>query len=176
MHSVPNNTPTLRLLGRDGQAWNYTTLSHLARDLVGGGYYSRGGLYGLHTAIVERFTTSYDAWTGQRIEDGQYVVETLDGERLSRAAIAQACIDYRWAHRRKTRAGGRGWYKKPRRHKRITKYDLRHAIHHRLDLVDLDPDWGCLVGPKLALDDPYEAAPRRTPQRSWKSHRAHQHH
>lgn len=168
------STPRLEflLISRDGDVYRFKTLNDLARDLIAAGYYSHGGVYGLSHTIVERFTTTFDAWTGQRYADGHYVVEGSDGERLSREAVAQACVEYRVAHRK--RASGRGWYHRPRRSKVVTLYDRRHAEHARLDLQDLDPRYVQLVETHCRIADPYEPAPRRTPQRSWKSHRGHQ--
>jgi hypothetical protein len=172
MYTVPQSPAAFRLIGRNGSTWEYRDLAALARVLVDGRFYTHGGVYGLHTDIVERFTTDCDPATGRRVPDGHYVVEDAVGDRVSREVIAEACVAHRLALRRKSRAGGRGWYRKPRRHKIVTCFDNRHALHDRLDLAEIDPRWARLVGAKVHIDDPYEAAPRRCPQRSWKRHRA----
>ena len=174
MHNVSPTYETIRLLKRDGPVWRYRDLTALARDLIAGGFYTLGGVYGLNAGLVERFTTWRDPDTGRCHANGDFVVERHDGTRLSREVIAQACIAYRMATRRKTRAGGRGWYKRPRRHKLVTKADRRQAIHAVLDLREFDEAWTRIVEPKCRIDDPYEARPRRKPQRSWKSHRGSQ--
>lgn len=173
MYIVSTPRPTVRLIGRNGEVYHYRNLEDLAKSLIDGRYYTHGGVYGLHTAIVDRFSTYVDAITGQRHLDGHYVVETADGRRLPREVVAQACVDYRVAHRRRP-AAGRGWRNKPRRSKVVTQFDRRHAEQARQDLAELDPRFLRIVEADCAICDPYEAAPRRTPQRSWKTHRSHQ--
>lgn len=174
MYNVTTHTSAYRLIGRNGDSYSYPNLDALARDLIAAGYYSHGGLYGLSGAIVERFATWQDPSTGRRYAEGAYVVEGPDGARVSREIIAEACLAERLARRRRSRASGRGWYRKPRRSKIVTQADRRHGMHARLDLAEIDPRLARIVGPDCDISDPYEASPRRTPQRSWKSHRAHQ--
>ncbi len=161
----------LRLIDRKGEVWTYTSREALARDLIAGGFYKRGGW--LTGEIVERLSTAFDE-DGRRYENGQYVVELGDGTRLNRGEIIEACVAYNWARRRRSRVANRGWFFKPRRRKVMTKADRKAAIHARMDLREFDDAWIRIVEPDCRIDDPYEARPRRTPMRSWKAHRAHQ--